>query len=217
MPRYPPGMAGATFTDADAAYVASHYFTLEELCSGRADAPDGVRDLIERGALPALSYVLDDGTGMFPADYFVLVDQAGGPGGLRREFERRHRAAGGNPAELEEDWQGYLDGIYGVCLRQVLPETMVRKTELVNSLTTLLDHPHPDDEHWRGQLRREVWELDSLEREFSPDYDRSARFPTPPSRDRLVGAARERFADLFADRHSRRRTASASSPSRVSL
>jgi uncharacterized protein DUF6058 len=217
VPRYPQGVSGATFTDADVVYVSSNYFTLEELCSGRADAPDDVRELIQRRALPAPSYVFEDGIEMFPADYFVLVDQAGGPDGLRREFELRHRAAGGNPAELEEDWQGYLDGIYGVCLRQVLPETMVRKTELVNSLTTLLDDARPEDEVWRAQLQREVWELDALEREFSPDYDRSERFPTPPSRDRLVAAARERFADIFADRHSRRRTASASSPSRVIL
>jgi uncharacterized protein DUF6058 len=217
VPRYPPCVSGATFTDADAEYVSGNYFTLEELCSGRGDAPDDVRALIERRELPAPSYVLDDGTEMFPADYFVLVDQAGGAEGLRSEFERRHRAAGGNPVELEEDWQGYLDGTYGVCLRQVLPETMVRKTELVSSLTALLEDPRPEDEGWRAQLRREVWELDGLEREFSPDYDRGKRFPTPPSRDRLVAAARERFADVFADRHSSRRTASASSPSRVSL
>jgi uncharacterized protein DUF6058 len=209
-------VAGGTFTDADAAYVSSNYFTLEELCRGRADEPDDVRELIAAGSLPAPSYVLDDGAEMLPADYFVLVDQAGGPERLRREFERRHRAAGGNPAELDEDWQGYMDGTYGICLRQVLPETMVRKTELVDSLTALLEDPRPEDESWRGQLRREVWELDALEREFSPDYDRSERFPTPPSRDRLVAAARERFADVFADRHSRRRTASASPPARVS-
>jgi uncharacterized protein DUF6058 len=209
-------VTGGTFTEADTAYVSGNYFTLGELCSGRPDEPDDVRELIAAGALPSASYVLPDGTEMFPADYFVLVDQAGGAEGLRREFERRHRAAGGNPAELAEDWQGYMDGIYGICLRQVLPETMVRKTQLVSSLTALLDDPRLDDEAWCSQLRREVWELDTLEREFSPDYDRSERFPTPPSRDRLVGSARERFADVFAVRHSSRRTASASSPARVS-
>jgi hypothetical protein len=136
---------------------------------------------------------------MFPADYFVLVDQAGGPDGLRREFERRHRAAGGSPDELEEDWRGYMDGIYGICLRQVVPETMVRKTQLVDSLTTLLAEPEPEDERWRARVRREVWELDAIEREFSPDYDRSDRFDRPPSRDLLVGAARERFPQLFEE------------------
>jgi hypothetical protein len=190
-------MATPTLTEADVRYLRANYFTLEELCAGRDESPNEVRELIARGALPAPSYVLDDGTEMVPADYFVLVDQAGGPDGLRHEFERRHRAAGGNPTELEEDWQGYMDGTYGICLRQVLPETIVRKTELVSSLTALLDYPRADDESWRARLRRAVWELDALEREFSPDYDRSDRFPTPPSRDRLVVAAREQFADVL--------------------
>jgi hypothetical protein len=190
-------VANPAFTEADLRYVRANYFTLEELCADRDETPTEVRELVERGTLPAPSYVLDDGTEMFPADYFVLVDLAGGPAGLREEFDRRHRAAGGDPAELDEDWDGYMDGIYGICLRQVVPETMVRKAQLVNSLTALLAEPRADDESWRARLRREVWELDALEREFSPDYDRSERFPTPPSRDRLVEAARERYADVF--------------------
>ena len=192
-------MATPALTEADVRYVRANYFTLEELCAERDETLEEVRELIARGGLPAPSYVLDDGTEMFPADYFVLVDQAGGPDELRLEFEQRYRAAGGSPAELEEDWQGYMDGTYGICLRQVVPETMVRKTQLVDSLTALLDDPRPEDEAWRSQVRREVWELDALEREFSPDYDRSERFPTPPSRDRLVAAARERFADVFVN------------------
>ena len=107
-------MATPALTEADVRYVRANYFTLEELCAERDETLEEVRELIARGGLPAPSYVLDDGTEMFPADYFVLVDQAGGPDGLRREFEQRHRAAGGSPAELEEDWQGYMDGTYGI-------------------------------------------------------------------------------------------------------
>jgi hypothetical protein len=190
-------MAEMALSEADVAYVRSNYFTLEELCGGREAGPDEVRELIASGSLPAPSYVLPDGTEMFPADYFVLVDQAGGPDALRREFERRHRAACGNPDELEEDWCGYMDGTYGICLRQLAPETIVRKTQLVDSLTALLAEPQPDDAEWRAQVRREVWELDAIEREFSPDYDRSDRFERLPSRDLLVTAARERFPELF--------------------
>jgi hypothetical protein len=129
---------------------------------------------------------------MVPNDYFALVDDAGGIHRLREEFDRRHRAAGGAANDLEEDWQGYLDGLYAVCLRRVTPETIVRKTELVRSIGELLESEAPDE----GELRRQVVELDELEREFSPDYDRR-RFPRPPTRDLLIVAAQERFPHVF--------------------
>ena len=184
-------------SDADEIYIRDNYFTLDELCAGRPETPEAVRKLLRDRRLPAPAYVLDDGTEMFPADYFVLVDQAGGHEVLRRHFDFRHRRAGGHAAELEEDWDGYLSGVYSVCLRQVSPETMVRKTQLVASLTELLDNARPERSDWRARLRRQVWELDGLERKFSPDYDRGGRFPEPPTRDRLIAAARERFPDVF--------------------
>jgi hypothetical protein len=50
-------------------------------------------------------------------------------------------------------------------------------------------------------LRREgVDELDLLECEFSPHYDRNGRFGRPPTRDLLITAARQRFPDVFATR-----------------
>jgi hypothetical protein len=134
---------------------------------------------------------------MVPADYFVLVDEVGGPERLREEFERRHREAGGPPAELEADWDGYIDGVYGVCLRSVSPESIVRKAQLVVSVGLLLEHAWPDDARWQERLAREVEELDALEREFSPDYDRR-RFGRPPTRDALIAAARGHYPDLFA-------------------
>lgn len=185
------------FTEADISYVRANYFTLDELSSGRSETPGEVRALIAQGLLPAPSYVLDDGTQMLPADYFVLIDQAGGPEQLRQEFERRHRAAGGDPVELEADWKGYIEGVYGVCLRQVLPETIIRKSQLVVSLERLLEVPAREDSGWRSQLRREVWELDALEREFAPDYDRGGRVDRPPTRDRLIATTRERYPDVF--------------------
>jgi hypothetical protein len=53
---------------------------------------------------------------------------------------------------------------------------------------------------WRRQLRREVWELGTLERDFAPDYDRTGRFGRPPTRDMLIAAARERHPEVFAVR-----------------
>jgi hypothetical protein len=186
----------AALTRADVAYIRTYFFSLEQLCAGRGDAPHEVRRLIAAGVLPAPAYVLDDGSEMFPADYFVLVDQAGGPDQLRAHFAARYRAVGGVDALLDEEWQGYLSGGYFVCLRHVVPETIVRKSELVASLTQLLEQAAPARGDWQARLRREVSELDGLEREFSPDYDRN-RFGAPVSRDRLINGARRRYPELF--------------------
>jgi hypothetical protein len=180
-------------SEADVAYVRDKFRSLEQLCAGRAETAAEVRELIAGGLLPAPSYVLDDGTEMFPPDYFRLADEAGGPQHLRKHFAERYRAAGETSAGFEEEWDGYLSGVYGVCLKDPTPETIVRKTALVESLTALLDDPRPGDAAWRARLRAEVDELDALEREFSPDYDRSDRFDSPPTRDRLIAAARERY------------------------
>ena len=140
---------------------------------------------------------------MFPADYFRLVDAAGGPEALRTHFAARHRAAslaeGANPGELEQDWDAYLSGVYGVCLREVTPENIVHETVLVASLSQLLVLPSPRSPDWRATLRAQVEELDALEREFAPDYDRSDDQERPPTRDLLVDAARERYPEVFAD------------------
>jgi hypothetical protein len=168
------------FTERDLEYIRANYVPLEQ----------AVREAIEHGVLPQPSYVLPDGTEMVPADYFSLVD-------VRTPFVELHRAAGGDPANLEEDWEGYMSGIYGVCLRDVTPAAMIRKTFLVESLTSLLDEPRRDA-GWQKLVRSQVEELDELEREFAPDYDRDIeRFGRPPSRDLLIKAARERFPELF--------------------
>ena len=185
------------FTAADLAYIRTNYVTLDELCAARDEGPAEVRLLIDEGLLPRPSYVLDDGTEIFPADYFRLADEAGGPAALRAHFAERLRAAGGE--EVESDWRAYLAGIYGVCLREVTPEAIARKARLVSSLCELLVLARPADPEWRERLRSEVDELDELEREFSPDYDRNEeRFGRKPTRDLLVAAARERYPDVFA-------------------
>ena len=134
---------------------------------------------------------------MVPDDYFALLDEIGGPKRLRSEFERRYLAAGGAADELDADWQGYIDGVYGICLRSVSPETIVRKSQLVESTGALLEQDAPDEPEWGEKLRRQVDELDALEREFSPDHDRQ-HFDRPPSRDLLINAAHERYPQLFA-------------------
>jgi hypothetical protein len=186
------------YTAADLDYLQGNYLTLEQVCAERPDSPEEIRALIAKGRLPKPSYVLDDGTEMFPADYFRFVDEAGGPDALRARFAERLEAAGGAD-DLELHWQSYMDGIYGVCLWDVTPETIARKSKLVSSISELLMLARPAEADWRQRLRDEVEELDALERQFAPDYDRDeARFGRKPTRDLLIDAARERYPDVFA-------------------
>jgi hypothetical protein len=197
-------MSEAEFSSADIEYIRANYRRLEKLCLESGQDRAEVDRLIRATQLPAPSYVLPGGEEMVPHDYFQLVKEAGGPESLRDEFERRYRAAGGAEHELAADWEGYMEGVYGVCLRQVSPETIVRKSELVTSIEGLLAEAKPTDAAWQTGLRQEVQELDRLEREFSPDYDRS-RFGTPPSRDRLIAVAHERYSEIFAEASVHRR------------
>jgi hypothetical protein len=186
------------YTAADLDYIRENYLTLEELCAERAEWPEEIRALIAMRRLPKPSYVLDDGTEMFPADYFRFLDEAGGSATLRARFGERLEAAGGGE-DLDLHWQAYMDGIYGVCLWNVTPETIARKAKLVSSISELLMLARPTEDDWRQRLRGEVNELDALERQFAPDYDRDeARFGRRPTRDLLIDAARERYPDVFA-------------------
>lgn len=192
-------MITATLTEADLEYVEANFCTLGALCAGREETTAEVEALIEQRRLQRPSYVLPDGTGMFPADYFVLVDDAGGLEALQGHFADRHRRASveEQASSLEQDWQGYLDGTYGVCLRSTTPEAIVRKSTLVSSLCVLLVLARPSDTDWKQALREQVEELDALEREFAPDHDRDGRFGRLPTCDLLVEAARERFPEVF--------------------
>jgi Family of unknown function (DUF6058) len=186
----------AELTEADVNYICANYRTLEELCEGRPEPAYNVQKLIEARRLPQPSYVLPDGTGMFPADYFRLVDEAGGVDGLREHFAARHRAVDGK--DLDRDWEMYLDGIWGICLCDVAPETIVRKNTLVSSLCELLVLARPRYEDWQHALREQVEELDALERAFSPDFDRGDQMDRLPTRDLIIKAARERYPEVFA-------------------
>ena len=186
------------YTTADLDYLRANYLTLERLCAERPESPEEVRAQIANGRLPKPSYVLDDGTELYPTDYFRFVDEAGGAAHLRARFAERLEAAGGGD-ELDLHWQTYMAGVYGVCLWNVTPETIARKAKLVSSISELLMLARPAEEDWRQRLRDEVEELDALERQFAPDYDRDeARFGRKPTRDLLIDAARERHPEVFA-------------------
>lgn len=196
-------MPKARFTAGDLAYLSESYVPLGQLCEGRAETRDEVERMVSRGQLPKPSYVLDDGTGMFPADYFALVDDAGGVERLERHFRTRHREAWAKEhaqhGAADADWHAYLDGTHGICLREVTPETIVRKAGLVSSVCELLMLPSPLSGRWRSAVRGQVAELDRIEREFAPDYDRADWNERPPTRDLLIRFARHHFASAFAD------------------
>jgi hypothetical protein len=190
----------AVFTDADLAYLRSTFATLDEICAGRRDTPDEVRRLIAERKLPQPSYVLDDGTELVPHDYFALADAAGAVDRLRAEYERRYHAAlhrYGLPLDtalLERRWEQYLDGISGICMRDVTPETIVRKRMLIDAIEGLLADPDPENDRWRSRLRGSVDELDSIEKDFAPDYDRAQFVPT---RDTYIRDVRARYPRLW--------------------
>ena len=85
---------------------------------------------------------------------------------------------------------GYLKGQY-VCLRDVLPETIQRKDELVEAITKAVSEPEPQNDDWLQSLHRLVDELDQLEPPFTT-YDR-LRFGGPVSRDTCIDTVRKRF------------------------
>jgi hypothetical protein len=191
------------FSPADRAYIRANFLTLEAICRPRDETVEEVARLIDAGRLPKPSYVLDDGAGMYPPDYFRFIDAAGGFERLEEEFRARYELACVQqrrfPDDCEDDWRAYLEGVFGVCLREVTPENIVRKATLVSSLCELLVLARPRSRDWQVLVRQWVEELDALERDFSPDYDRSARFERPPTRDLLVAVARHRHATVFSD------------------
>jgi hypothetical protein len=171
----------------DIAYVKSAFRPME----------DSVRALVERGILPHATYVLPDGTPMVPADHTALLDDVGGdPEAVTARFHERFRAAGGDPADAEEEHTAWLSGEYGACLHATSPEAIVAKTALITAIGGLLAVPAPTEASWRAALRGAVDALDALERPFAA-WDRE-RFDGPTSRDRLITGAHQRFPDVWA-------------------
>ena len=171
----------------DIAYVEASFEPMSE----------SVRPLVEQGLLPRATYVLPDGTPMVPADHAQLLDDASGdPEAIAARFRQRYVAAGGDPADADEEYEAWLSGEYGACLHTTSPESIVIKGALMDAITALVARPAPTDASWCGALRGAVDGLDALERPFAA-YDRE-RFGGPSSRDRLITGARERFPQVWA-------------------
>lgn len=186
-------------TEADTQYIREHFVPLEALCRGRPEMPGQVRQRIEARELPAPTYWLADGTPMFPREYFRLWDEHGPQ--LRSRFVERWlsaaRRAGADAtlAAAEDEWDGYLRGVYFACLREVTPENVFRKEALVRSLDALIADARPQDPAWCARLRAELEALDGLEMPFC-GWDR-LRFGRPVSRERVIDGPRRRWRSIF--------------------
>jgi hypothetical protein len=173
-------------TTEDDAYVSAWYTPLEEIAIASGVAADELRRLMLANRLPLPSYIRSDGTQMVARDLLALVDDAGGVERLIDWFAARFDS----PAKAIEEWDAYLSGQY-VCLRDVRPEKMRRKDELIDAISTELAAPQPESPRWLEHLHGLVDELDEIEPPFAP-YDR-LRFGGPVSRDRLIDDVRRQY------------------------
>jgi Family of unknown function (DUF6058) len=180
-------------TAEDDAYAAKWYVQLEALAETVDTSASELRRLMLAGRLPLPSYIRNDGAQMVAHDLLELPRRAGGYDQLPEWFGQQFQSG----RDAIREWDGYLRGHY-VCLRDVLPETIQRKDELVKSITAALAKPEPENNDWLESLHRLVDELDELEPPFTA-YDR-LRFGGPISRDTCINAVRSRFPCRSASR-----------------
>jgi Family of unknown function (DUF6058) len=184
-------------TPNDVAYIENGFRRLEELRAERSMSPIDLRDLRDRRLLPHPTYVLDDGSEMVPEDYFDLLDAATDPSRIQEHFARElreHAEDNLTDERVLEEWDAYLSGEYGACLRRVSAQNIGRKADAMERIQALIDNPCQADENWARELRAAVDALDALERDFAP-FDRVRWGPV--SRDRLITAVRARYPEAF--------------------
>jgi hypothetical protein len=175
----------------DDAYVSRWYIQLEELAEGAALTADEICRLMLANRLPLPSYIRSDGAQMVARDLLELLNEAGGADKLPEWFAAQFPT----PEEAIEHWDAYLSGQY-VCLREVRPEVMRRKNELVGAISGELEAPQPESASCLVRLHALADELDAIEPPFAP-YDR-LRFGGPVSRDRLIEEVRKRYPRMPA-------------------
>jgi hypothetical protein len=195
MSRLVPHRPHPPLAGEDLDYVRGSYLPLVEVARREQVELRQLARWIDAGQLPRPAYLLPDGTAAFPPDLLDLVRSAGSVDALPEHFSRRTELAarllGFGANTREADWEDYLSGEYGICLRQVTPETLVLKEALVERLDRALAAPRLEDPRWRRALAFEIDGLDALIRPFAR-VDR-VRFGRPTSRERLVEAPRRRW------------------------
>jgi hypothetical protein len=195
MSRLVPHRPHPVLQDDDLRYVCEAYLPVEAIARREGLDAEALRGWIDAGRLPRPAYLLPDGTPMFPPDLLALAHSAGGIAALEEHFATRTelaaRMVGVASATRESDWEDYLSGEYGICLRQVTPETLLLKEVLVERIGHALENPQVDDPRWRRALVFQIDGLDALLRPFAR-VDR-IRFGRPTSRERLVDGPKRRW------------------------
>jgi hypothetical protein len=175
----------------DIEYVSRYFITLEEACRRAHRDLDEVTSEILSGLRPAPCYLLGQRSYYVAPDYFDQeID--------RSDFVQRYLVAAvshGLPI-FEEDamqaWRDFLSGVYAVCLWHVTPENIALKDALLNRIDALLRYVREDDRSWLTELAEATDDLDRIERDFSPVYDRR-RFGKPITRDTHINDVRRRY------------------------
>jgi hypothetical protein len=184
----------------DVAYVRRSYLNLEAVAAAEGLSRAELADLITSHVVPGPAYVLPSDEPMFPRDLCALLRSAGTavevPGHFRSRFVSIARCHGPlDPERIDAEWESYLSGAYGVCLRQVTPETIFLKEWLVSAIEADLRAPDPESPTWRRRLCEQVEGLDALLRPFA-SCDR-VRFGRPTSRERCIDVPRARYPWLL--------------------
>src|ERR1051326_4648510 len=149
-------------TPEDDNYVSEWYMPLETLAQNAGINPSELRRLMLADRLPLPSYIRTDGTQMVARDLLELSRRAGGYEQLPEWFGQQF----GSGRDAVREWDGYLRGHY-VCLRDVLPETIQRKGELIKAISAAVGKPEPQNDDWLETLHDLVDELDGLEPPFT--------------------------------------------------
>jgi Family of unknown function (DUF6058) len=184
----------------DEAYIRGEFFPLEDLCLGRQGHASDYRNRIRSGELPLPTYVIDS-VEYYPSDYFLFPDSIEPGSNIKEAFFARYQriAAAYNESpstnRVKQEYEGYLSGEYGVCLKTVTPETIFLKGFVMARIDELFENPEPFDQTWRSKLRGLVYRLDGLERQFAPCD--TARFGSLPSRVRYIDRARKEYPEAF--------------------
>src|SRR5207247_7698337 len=120
-------------TAEDDAYASEWYVELEALAETAGIPASELRRLMLADRLPLPSYIRSDEAQMVARDLLELPRRAGGYEQLTKWFGQQFESG----RDAIREWDGYLRGYY-VCLRDVLPETMQRKDQLVKAITTTI-------------------------------------------------------------------------------
>jgi hypothetical protein len=185
----------------DEAYIRREFFSLEDLCLGRQSHASEYRNKIRSRELPLPTYVIGS-VEYYPSDYFLFPDSVEPGSDIKGAFFARYRriAAAYNESPstniVNQEYQGYLAGEYGACLKTVTPETIFLKGFVMAQIDELFENPNAFDETWRSKLRGLVNRFDGLERQFAPCD--TGRFGSLPSRVRYIDRARKEYPEAFA-------------------